>query len=112
LAIRNLFELSNENFDGGISRDKWREFKCHGEAVLMRLSGRLTLQPNGPADCERSRTMIRCRRSQRVGPQPDDAVPGDETVMVPQYFINGKELSSIDFGTGYIAVMGWRKAIN
>jgi len=44
--------------------------------------------------------------------QPNDAVPGDETVRVPKYFINGTEFMSIDFGTGYKAVLGWRKAIN
>ena len=44
--------------------------------------------------------------------QPKDAVPGDETVRVPQYFINVAEFSSIDFGAGYKAVLGWRKALN
>jgi hypothetical protein len=44
--------------------------------------------------------------------QPKDAVPGDETVRVPQKFINGTEFTSIDFGASYEAVMGWRKAIN
>jgi hypothetical protein len=44
--------------------------------------------------------------------QPKDAVPGDETVRVPQYSINGTEFSSIDFGPGYKAVLGWRKALN
>jgi len=36
-----------------------------------------------------------------------DAVPGDETVRVTQYFINGTEATLIDFGAGYKAVMGW-----
>jgi hypothetical protein len=44
--------------------------------------------------------------------QPKDAVPGDETVRVPQYFINGTEVNRIDFGAGDKAVLGWRKAIN
>jgi hypothetical protein len=44
--------------------------------------------------------------------QPKDAVPGDETVQVPQNLINGTEFMSIDFGAGYKFVMGWRKAIN
>ena len=30
--------------------------------------------------------------------QPKDAVPGDETVRVPPYFINGTMFTSIDFG--------------
>jgi hypothetical protein len=42
----------------------------------------------------------------------NDAVHVDETVRVPQYFINGTEFSSIDFGAGYKAVLGWRKALN
>ena len=41
----------------------------------------------------------------RVGPPAKDAVPGDETVRLPQYFINGTELSSIDFGPGYKTVL-------
>ena len=32
--------------------------------------------------------------------QPKDAVPGDETVQVPQYLINGTDVKSIDFGAG------------
>jgi hypothetical protein len=43
---------------------------------------------------------------------PKDAVPGDETVRVPKYFINGTEFTNIDFDAGYKAVMGWRKALN
>jgi len=30
--------------------------------------------------------------------QPKDAVPEDETVLVPQYFIKGTEFTRIDFG--------------
>jgi len=44
--------------------------------------------------------------------QPKDAVPGDETIREPQYFINGTEVTRIDFGAGYKAVLGWRKALN
>jgi hypothetical protein len=44
--------------------------------------------------------------------QPNRAVPGDETVLVPQSFINVSEVSSIDVGAGYKFVMGWWKAIN
>jgi hypothetical protein len=40
--------------------------------------------------------------------QPKDAVPGDETVRVPQYFINGTDVTRIDFGKAYEAVLGWR----
>ena len=44
--------------------------------------------------------------------QPKDAVPGDETVRVPEYFISDTEVTLIDFGAGYKAVLGWRKALN
>ena len=44
--------------------------------------------------------------------QPKDAVPVDETVRVPQDFINGTEFKGIDFGTDYKTVLGWRKALN
>jgi len=33
--------------------------------------------------------------------QPKDAVPVDETVRVPQYLLNGTEVTLIDFGSGY-----------
>jgi hypothetical protein len=42
----------------------------------------------------------------------NDAVPVDKTVRVPQDFINFTEVTGIDFGAGYKAVLGWRKAIN
>ena len=42
----------------------------------------------------------------------NDAVPGDETVLMPQDFINVTEFSSIDFGASYKFVLGWWKAIN
>ena len=44
--------------------------------------------------------------------QPKDAVQVDETVRMPQYFLNGTEIKSIDVGAGYKAVLGWRKALN
>jgi len=44
--------------------------------------------------------------------QPKDAVPGDETVRVPQDFINGTDFKGIDVKYDYKAVLGWRKALN
>jgi hypothetical protein len=44
--------------------------------------------------------------------QPKDAVPGDETVRVPQDFIKVTKFSSQDFGAGYKSVLGWLKALN
>jgi hypothetical protein len=42
----------------------------------------------------------------------NDAVPGDETVRVPQYFIKDTEFSSIDFRAGYKTVLALAKALN
>ena len=42
----------------------------------------------------------------------NDAVPVDETVQVPQYFIDRTEFTNIDVGAGYKSVLGWRKALN
>jgi hypothetical protein len=44
--------------------------------------------------------------------QPKDSVPGDETVRVPRYYINGTYVTRIDFGAGYKAILGWWKALN
>ena len=41
-----------------------------------------------------------------------DAVPVDETVRVPQDFINGTEFKSIDIGAGYKFVLALAEAIN
>jgi hypothetical protein len=41
-----------------------------------------------------------------------DAVPVDETVQVPQYFINGMKVTSIDFGASRKVVLALAKAIN
>ncbi len=41
-----------------------------------------------------------------------DAVPVDETVRVPQDFINGTEIKSIDVGVDYKSVLVLAKAIN
>jgi hypothetical protein len=45
-------------------------------------------------------------RHQCVGPQPDDAVQVDETVQVPQDFINETEFKAIDVGVDYKSVPG------
>jgi hypothetical protein len=42
----------------------------------------------------------------------NDAVQGDETVRVPQDFINGTEIKSIDVGDDYKSVPALAKAIN
>jgi len=52
------------------------EAKCHGEIVSV------------PSKKQGASASAR---------QPKDAVPGDETVRVPQYFINGTKLTRIDF---------------
>jgi hypothetical protein len=42
----------------------------------------------------------------------NDAVPGDETVRVPQHFINGTEIKGIDVGNDYKTVLALAKALN
>ena len=42
----------------------------------------------------------------------NDTVPVDETVRVPQDFINGTEFKGIDVGVGYKSVLALAKAIN
>jgi hypothetical protein len=42
----------------------------------------------------------------------NDAVPGYETVRVPQDFINGTEIKGIDVGVDYKFVLALAKAIN
>ena len=42
----------------------------------------------------------------------NDAVPVDETVRVPQDFINGTEFKSIDVGVDYKSVLALAKALN
>ena len=42
----------------------------------------------------------------------NDAVPGDETVRMPQQFINGTEIKSIDVGVDCKSVLALAKAIN
>jgi hypothetical protein len=42
----------------------------------------------------------------------NDAVQLDETVRVPQHFINGKKVKSIDVGVDYKFVLALAKAIN
>jgi hypothetical protein len=42
----------------------------------------------------------------------NDAVPGDETVRMPQHLINGTEFKGIDAGVDYESVLALAKAIN
>jgi hypothetical protein len=42
----------------------------------------------------------------------NDAVPGDETVRMPQQFINGTEIKSIDVGDDYKSVLALAQALN
>jgi hypothetical protein len=42
----------------------------------------------------------------------NDAVRIDETVLMPLHFINGREVTLIDFGAGYKAVLALAKALN
>ncbi len=42
----------------------------------------------------------------------NNAVPGDETVRVPQDLINGKEFNGIELGIDYKSVLALAKALN
>jgi hypothetical protein len=42
----------------------------------------------------------------------NDAVPVDETVRVPQDFINGTKFKGIDVGVDYKSVLARAKALN
>jgi hypothetical protein len=42
----------------------------------------------------------------------NDAVQVDETVWLPQYFINEMKVTSIDFGAGCKVVLALAKALN
>jgi len=42
----------------------------------------------------------------------NDAVPGDETVRMPQHFINGTEFKVIELGIVYKSVLALAQAIN
>jgi hypothetical protein len=42
----------------------------------------------------------------------NDAVQVDETVQVPEHFINGIEFKSIDVGVDYKSVLALAKALN
>jgi hypothetical protein len=67
------------------------EVTCHGEIVLV---------PSKKQGASASAHKL------------NHAVPGDETVWVPQYFINVTVFSSKDFGAGYKFVLGLWKALN
>ena len=87
-----------------------REASGHGETVR-----RYQVQIDGSeVSCHDEIVSVTSKKqgTSASARQPKDAVPGDETVRVPQYFINGTEFTSIDFGAGYKAVLGWRKALN
>ena len=87
-----------------------RELPCHDEAVRryqVPISGRAL-------SCHDEIVLVASKKqgTSASARQPKDAVPVDETVRVPQDFINGTEFKGIDFGTDYKTVLGWRKALN
>jgi hypothetical protein len=84
--------------------------KGHGETVK-----RYQVQIDGSeVSCHNEIVSVKSKKqgTRASAHQPKDAVPGDETVRVPQNFINETEVTRIDFGAGYTTVMGWRKALN
>jgi hypothetical protein len=83
--------------------------------VTVKLLNGTQVQIDGSeVTCHDEIVSVRAKKqgTSALASQPKDAVPGDETVRVPQDFIKGTEFSSIDFGTGYKSVLGWLKALN
>ena len=86
------------------------EAKGHDEAAR-----RYQVQIDGSEDtCHDEVVSVKSKKqdTSASADSANDAVPRDEIVRVPQYFINGTDVTLIDFGAGYKAVMGWRKALN
>ena len=82
----------------------------HGEGVK-----RYQIQIDGSeVTCHDEIVSVKSKKQGTSGSarQPKHAVPVDETVRVPQDFINGTDVTRIDFGAGYKVVLGWRKALN
>jgi hypothetical protein len=52
------------------------------------------------------------RGTSALADSANDTVPVDETVRVPQNYINGTEIKSIDFVVDYKSVLALAKAIN
>jgi hypothetical protein len=87
-----------------------REAKGHGKPVR-----RYQVQIDGSeVSCHYEIVSVKSKKQGTSGSarQPKHAVPVDETVRVPQDFINGTDVTRIDFGAGYKVVLGWRKALN
>ena len=92
------------------SPGRWQKVSGHGETVK-----RYQVQIDGSeVTCHDEIVSVTNKKqgASASASQPKDAVPGDETVREPQYFINGTDVTRIDFGAGYKAVLGWRKALN
>jgi len=92
------------------SPGRWLRVSCHDEIVK-----RYQVPIDGSeATCHDEIVSVKSKKqgTSASARQPKDAVPVDETVRVPQYFINGTEVTRIDFWAGYKSVLGWRKAIN
>jgi len=92
------------------SPGRWQCASGHGETVK-----RYQVQIDGSeVACHDEIVSVTSKKqgTSASGRQPKDAVPVDETVRVPQYFIKLTEFKRIDVGAGYKTVLGWRKALN
>jgi len=80
----------------------------------MKLSRRYQVQIDGSeASCRRN--SLGARKKHGTSPsarQPNDAVPIDETVWVPQHFINGTEFKGVDVRVDCKSVLALAKALN
>ena len=87
-----------------------REAKGHGE-----IAKRLQVQIDGSeVSCHDEIVSVPSKKqgTSASASQPKDAVPGNETVRVPQDLINGIEFKGIDVGAGYKSVLALAKALN
>ena len=80
-----------------------RVAKCHGETVR-----RYQVQIDGSeVTCHDKIVSVPSKKqgTRASAHQPNHAVPGDETVWVPQDLINGKEFKGIELGIDYKSVL-------
>ena len=92
------------------SPGRWQRASGHGEAARRYQ----VLVDGSEVTCHNEIVSVTSKKqgTSASARQPNDTVPGDETVRMPQYLINFTEVTGIDFGAGYEAVLGWLKALN
>jgi hypothetical protein len=92
------------------SPGKWLLASGHGEAAK-----RYQVQIDGSGvSCHDEIVSVKSKKqgTRASADSANDAVPVAETVRVPQHFINGTEIKSIDVGIEYKSVLALAKALN